>query len=170
MVINFIFILWNFAYICSDWPKIEKETEYYLTKYRNIQIKEFNIEIFNYFEVSQKQYISNNLKYLEYDYSEYDSKIFREINDFREKNNLTKFTIKYNLPDFIINEISEIFLFKSQHLFKLGKNKYLFKYELGKFDYYFLSNNKELINMLLKKDLNTINIIEKRKYTIYFII
>ena len=43
--------------------------------------------------------------------------------------------------------------------FHLGNNEYLLKYELNTFNYYFKSNNEELINVLLKEDLNTINIL-----------
>lgn len=85
--------------------------------------------------------------------------MFQKINDFREKHNLRKLMLEHNLPDFIKNEISENILFNSQHLFKFGNNKYLLKYELYEFKNYFKNNNEELINILLKKDLNTVIIL-----------
>ena len=81
-----------------------------------------------------------------------------EINNFRKKNNLKELKLENNLPDFILNETSEIFLNNSQDLFKL-KNKFLFKYKVGEFKNYFNNNDKTLIDILLKSDFEKINII-----------
>lgn len=89
-----------------------------------------------------------------------DLNILKEINYFRKKNKLNELKFEYNLPDFILNDISEIFLNNSQHLFKLN-NKYLFKYKIGEFENNFKNKDKELIDILLKNDLEIINIIVK---------
>ena len=62
------------------------------------------------------------------------------------------------MPDFILNEISEIYLNNSQNVFKF-KYKYLFKYKVGKFENHFKNKDKELIDILLKSELEIINII-----------
>ena len=159
LIVNFIFIVINFFYIIGFRPRTKIKIRYYLKKYKNIQIRQHYIENFNYFKENQKEYISEIFRELEYDYSKEDSKIFQTINNFREKNNLAKLTKKNNLPGFIKNEISEVILFDSKHLFKLVNNKYLLKYELNKFNDYFKNNNEELINVLLKEHLTSINIL-----------
>ena len=133
------------VYICDNWPDIEIKTKYYLIRYKNIYLDRFYINDFETFKKNQKKYILNIWQLLNNKYLKEDLKIIETINNFREKNNLRKLKRKYGLPDFIINEISEVILFKSQHLFKLPNNKYLLKYKFGKFNDYFKNNDEELI-------------------------
>lgn len=158
-IINLAYIIFNCIYIKEFWPQTEKEITHKLLSYKNIQIKPYIIENFKDFINHQKKYVSSITKFLLYNYSIEDLKIVNQINNLREKNNLTKVDKNYNLPDYIINKISEIFLFNSSHLFKLDNNKYLLKIELGKFNHYFKNDNEGMINILLKQDINTINII-----------
>ena len=162
-LIDLIFLLFNFAIIVkyfvlifSNWPK----TFYYLVRYKKLYVDPHRIKIENY-RKNKKKYISNIIKELKYKYLDQDLKVFNKINIFRKNNNLTELKLKDNIPDFIINEISEVILFKGQHLFKLPNNKYLLKYEFGQFNYYFQNNNKNLIDILLKEGLNMINIVTK---------
>jgi len=161
---DLIFLLFNFAItvkyffiIFLNWPK----TFYYLVRYKKLSVEPHLIKIENY-RKNKKKYISNIVKELKYKYLDQDLKVFNKINSFRIENNLTELKLKDNIPDFIINEISEVILFKGQHLFKLPNNKYLLKYEFGQFNYYFQNNNKNLIDILLKEGLNMINIVTKR--------
>lgn len=159
MINNFIFII-KFAIIIRDeWPNIKKIIKNYLIGYKNISLKQIYIKDFKNFKKNQKKYISNIANQLGYNYLERDFKIIEKINNFRRKNNLEELKIKYGLPDFIINEKSEVILFKSKHLFKLSDNKYLLKYEVGKFNEHFENNDKELINIILKENLNRISIV-----------
>ena len=111
------------------------------------------------YKKNKRKYISNIVGELKYIYLEEDLKIFIEINNFRKQYNLPYLQLENNLRDFIINEISEVFIFKWKNLFILSKNKYLFKYNIGKFNYYFQNNDRELIQILLKNELNRINIV-----------
>jgi hypothetical protein len=160
LLINFLYISCQFYYIISKWPK--KNYVYHLIEYKNIKIEPYLINFESYKKNKQK-YISNifgKLKY--YNNLEEDMKIFRKINNFRNKNHLPYLEPENNLPDFIKNEISEVILFKWKNLFILPKNKYLFKYDFGKFNYYFQNNDKELIQILLKSELNRIKIITQK--------
>ena len=162
LIINLIYITFNFIYSVNSWPETKKIIDNKLLSYKNIQIKPYYIKNLKDFENNNKKYISNIVNYLEYNYLIGDLRIISKINDFREKNNLTKLKEKCNLPDFIINERSEVILFNSKHIFKLSNNEYLLKYEIGKFNFYFKNDNEGLINILLKEDLNAINIITQR--------
>ena len=157
LLFNFAIIVKYFVLIFSNWPK----TFYYLVRYKKLSVEPHCIKIENY-RKNKKKYISNRVKELKYKYLDQDLKVFNKINIFRKKNNLTELKLKDNIPDFIINEISEVILFKEQHLFKLPNNKYLLKYEFGQFNYYFQNNNKNLIDILLKEGLNMINIVTQR--------
>jgi len=196
LIFNFAYIIKNLIHISLGWPK--KDIIYKLETYKNILVKPHPIRIKNY-KKNKKQYISSISKELKYNYSEEDLEILKIINNFRNKNNLEDLKQKDNIPEFIINEISEVILFNWQHLFKLSNNKYLFKCEIGKFNYWFKNinignmkqgekvdfsgfcdekpyeientleyenerqkNNKDFINILLKKEINSINIITQR--------
>ena len=75
------------------------------------------------YKKNKKKYITNIVGELKYIYSEEDLKIFYEINRFRNKNNLPYLESENNFPDFITNEISEIFIFEWKNLFILPNNK-----------------------------------------------
>ena len=159
LIFNFAYIIKNLIHISLGWPK--KDIIYKLETYKNILVKPHPIRIENY-KKNKKQYISSISKELKYNYSEEDLEILKIINNFRNKNNLEDLKQRDNIPEFIINEISEVILFNWQHLFKLSNNKYLFKCEVGKFNYYFKNNNQDFNNILLKKEINSINIITQR--------
>ena len=76
-----------------------------------MSVEPFSIKIENY-NKNKKQFISNIVKELEYKYSEEDLKVLNNINNFRRKNNLKILEQIKNLPNFIINEISEVILFE----------------------------------------------------------
>ena len=160
-IIDFLYLLINLAFIAYFFYLILRKYKpiktYYLIKYKNIPIQEYYLEDFN--EKEKLKYISKIIKKLKYNYSNKDLRIFKEINNFRKNNNLKILELDLYLPDFIINEISEIFLYDSQKLFKLKGNKYLFKYKVGEFENYLKNNDKDLIDILLKSYLENINII-----------
>ena len=160
-IIDFLYLLINLAFIAYFFYlifiKLKSKITYYLIKYKNIPIQEYYLEDFK--EKEKLKYISKIVYYLKYNYSTKDLKIFNEINYFREKNNLEELDLDLYLPEFIINEISDIFLYDSQKLFKLKGDKYLFKYKVGEFENYLKNNDKDLIDILLKSYLENINII-----------
>ena len=62
-----------------------KKIKNYLIKYKNIQIRDFEIDNICYFNLFSKKYILDKFERLEYNYSTEDSKIYQEINNFRKK-------------------------------------------------------------------------------------
>ena len=63
------------------------------------------------------------------------------------------------LPDFIGNELSEAKFESHKNIFKLGKEKYLFKYKIGEFE----KNVEENKNILIKDNFNRINLVRRNK-------
>jgi len=157
--INFFYISCHLNNIIKQWPKITYQ--YFLKEYKNIKIDPYLMEIESY-KKNKKKYITNIVGELKYIYSEEDLKILYEINRFRNKNNLPYLESENNFPDFITNEISEIFIFEWKNLFILPNIKYLFKYDIGEFNNYFQNNDRELIQILLKNELNRINIVTQK--------
>jgi len=160
--IDILFLLVNLAFIaclfCISHREIPTIKSFYLIRYKNIPVQKYFLKDFE--EKEMNKYISKIAKKLKYNYSNKDLNISKEINKFRKNNHLTELKFEYNLPDFILNEISEIYLNNSQNVFKI-KYKYLFKYKVGEFENHFKNKDKELIDILLKSDLETINIIVK---------
>ena len=138
-----------------------KKIKNYLIKYKNIQIRDFEIDNICYFNVFSKKYILDKFERLEYNYSTEDSKIYQEINNFRKKNNINQ--LKSN------SAVKLIYYFdKIEHFFSLGNlfqfnnyKTYLFVYPIGEFEYKLRNNDDVIIKILKIKSLNYIIILEK---------
>ncbi len=134
------------------------KSNYYLVEYKNIKINTYILPD-NYEKIKNKRkYLLSKAKDFVIEHSEKELEIFALINEFRVKNKVNKFILDKKIPDFIINEISEIILDDCKNIFKLEKEKYLFKYEKGGFQYHIKENE----DILKKKNLNIINIIIKK--------
>ena len=148
--------------------------KYYLIRYKNISIKEYLMDKkFNTSNnINKMKYIKNIEKNLKHKFFERDKYIISVINDMRSYNNLSLLNTKYTIPNCIINEPTKFIFYNKENIFKLSDNKYILKYKLGSFEIdspIFTDNNKDIINILLKKNLNTINLITQGKFQ-YFLI
>ena len=140
-----LFLIFNLAYIIKNLTLIsealrrKKYRIYKLETYKNIPVEPHPIRIEDY-RKNKNQYISSISKELKYNYLKYDYyleedlEVLEKIHNFRNKNKLKDLRRKDNIPEFIINEISEVILFNWKNIFKLSNNKYLFKCEVGKFN------------------------------------
>ena len=149
-------------------------TKYYLIRYKNISIKTYLLdEKFITSNNSNKmKYIKNIEKNLKHKFFNRDEYIISVINNMRSYNNLSLLNTKYTLPNRIINEQTKFIFYNYQNIFKLSDNKYILKYKLRSFKIdspIFTDNNKDIIIILLKKNLNTINLISQGKIQ-YFLI
>lgn len=128
---------------------------YYLIEYKNIKINKYLI-LDNFEKLENKRnYLISKSKDFIIEHSEEELNLFSLINEFRTNNKVNKLILDKNIPDFIINESSEIMLEDIKNIFKLNKEKYLFKYKKGEFKLNFQKNE----DILIKENLNRINII-----------
>jgi len=169
IILNSLFILYmiflTYLYYSDAGKKIEVFVKYILTGYKDIEINGFLFP--DYFHKmsneAKNKFINDNKYNFQFLLNHEQLDLISLINDFRERNNLEKFTIDWdkNLPNFILNESSEIMLFSFNHIFKLPNQNYLFKYKVGIFEKKFKNNEKDIINILLKPNLNRIIIINQ---------
>jgi hypothetical protein len=167
IILNSLFILYmifvTYIYYSDAGKKIEIFVKYILTGYKDIEIKGFLLP--DYFHKmnneSKKKFIDDNKSNFQFLLNHEQLDLISLVNDFRERNNLEKFTIDWDkkLPNFILNDSSEIILFGYKNIFKLANQCYLFKYKIDEFEKKFKNNEKDIINILLKPNLNRIIII-----------
>jgi hypothetical protein len=169
IILNSLFILYmifvTYLYYSDAGKKIEIFIKYILTDYKDIEIKGFLLP--DYFHKmsnkSKKKFVEDNKHNYQFLLNHEQLDLISLVNDFRERNNLEKFTIDWDkkLPNFILNDSSEIMLFAYKHIFKLQNQNYLFKYKIGEFEKMFKNNEQDIINIMLKPNLNRIIIINQ---------
>ena len=77
--------------------------------------------------------------------------------------------MRTNLPLDIIYEPTKFIIYNNENIFHISDNKYLLKYKLGSFTFDFKNKNKEIMNILLNNNINTINIITQGKIQYIFL-
>ena len=169
IILNSLFILYmlflTYLYYAYAGKKIEIFIKYILTKYKNIEINPYLLPD-NFNKMSnehKKKYISDNKYNFQFLLTKEQLDLISLINEFREKNELEKFTIDWDkkLPNFILNESSELILFSFHSIFRIGNQAYLFRHKTGKFENIFRDNDSDVINIILKPNLNRIIIIKQ---------
>ena len=172
IILNSLFILYmlfvTYLYYANAGKKIEIFIKYFLTKYKNIEISHFLLPD-NFHKMNAKakmSFISKNKYNFQFYLSKEQLDLISLINEFREKNNLEKLTIDWEkkLPNFILNEPSQLKLFTYNNIFKIENQTYLFKYKIGEFEVKFRNNNLDIINIILKENLNRIIVIYQNDF------
>ena len=123
-------------------------------KFNKLKEKEKNEFIFKKESVKEYQYELNanqiNLIY--------------KINKIREDNHIS--LLNYDklekLPEFLINEKTQLIFNDYDNIFKLSKNFYVFKYKINEFQNYI--NNNQILNIITIETLNEINIIKQNNF------
>ena len=87
--------------------------------------------------------------------------LIHKINDIRKENHipLLKYYKIEKLPEFIINEKTQIIFNDNENLFKLSPNFYVFKYRVNEIQNFL--NNNQIMNIITFEALKNINIIER---------
>ena len=175
MVLDYLFIILNFIYMIyiilsiifyyfDAGKSLTTFIEYFLTKFKGIDIQ--NYELPNNFDIMERKekinLILEKAQYFKLFISQKELDLILLINQFREKNNIPKLKLPLseNIPSFIINPSSEIFL-SFKNIFKLKSNEYLFRYNIGEFENKLNNNDNDIINILLKENLNSILVIRQ---------
>ena len=170
IILNSLFILYmlfvTYLYYVYAGKKIEIFIKYILTKYKNIEIYPYLLpDNFNKMtNNNKKKYISDNKYNFQFLLTEEQLDLISLLNEFRGKNGLGKFTIDWDkkLPNFILNESSELILFSFHSIFRIGNQAYLFRHKPGVFENNFRDNDLDIINIILKPNLNRIIIIKQK--------
>ena len=119
----------------------------------------------------KKEFIfkKENVKEYKYKLNEIQINLIQKINDIRKDNHIPLFEYYQieHLPDFIINEKTQLIFNDNENLFKLSENFYVFKSPINEFQN-FLNNNK-ILNIITNKKLKTIKIIEQNNFEFIFI-
>ena len=132
----------------------------FLTKHKGFKINDYPLpSIFKTFSYKERiNYIEKNEYFFKYSLNDENVELIRLINEFREQNNLKRliFNKLQNLQDF----------FKDRDLFK---EKFLFEYPIGEFKKLFEEKKENIIEILIKENLNNILILEKENKEYIFI-
>ena len=162
-VFDFIFII--LLSYCKEINIVNYIYTYFLNKINGIQIND--IEISESFlkknKKEQKKYILSIFDKLEYKYSDSQTKIINLINFNRDIKRIPKLLPVKSVNRLIIEGNTEISLLFN-HVFKLKKDKYLFKYQKGEFYKNLQKNNDEIIKILSIIQLNKVEMFEKDNY------
>ena len=116
-------------------------------------------------EKERKELILQNYKKYQYKITDEQKNLINEINTFRDDNDIPKlkFDKENKIPEFIIEKPSEMILFPEENIFEISNKKYLFKYPIGEFEKKFKNNDVNIINILLKDNLNYIQIVTEKE-------
>ena len=116
-------------------------------------------------EKERKELIFQNYKKYQYKITDEQKNLINEINTFRDDNDIPKLKFdKVNkIPEFIIEKPSEMILFPEENIFEISNKKYWFKYPIGEFEKKFKNNDVNIINILLKDNLNYIQIVTEKE-------
>ena len=136
-----------------------------LYQFKGINILKFFLpdEFDDLNKIEQYKYIlkKNNIEKYKYELNESQIDLIKKINNIRKKSKLP--LLKYNsvekIPEFIINEKTELFFYEFKNIYKLSQNSYIFKYPTKKFIN--LLYNTEIFNIITKNTLDRINTVEK---------
>ena len=183
IVMDFIFVFLNLFYILfifiitfiffkeSGIEVIKMGNDYHydyiLISFNDINILPycFTLNFENLSEKERKKLILQNYKKYQYEITDEQKNLINEINIFRDDNNIPKlkFDKENKIPEFIIEKPSEMILFPEENIFEISNKKYLFKYPIGEFEKKFKNNDEEIINILLKDNLNYIQIVTQKE-------
>ena len=162
LLIIIIFILKDREIVCC------KKKTILLNQFKGLNIikKELPKKFDNLSEKEKKEFIfkKENIKEYEYKLNENQINLIDKINDIRKKNHipLLKYFEREKLPEFIINEKTQIIFNNNENLFKLSPNFYVFKYRINEFQNFL--NNKQILNIITIETLNIINIIQQNNF------
>ena len=139
-------------YLCSLMDN-DYDKECFLHQFNGINIKNFDLSLrfSNLSDKEKNEIIFKKENKEKYKYNIDDDKIdliVDKINDIRRKKNIP--LLKYNktryLPDFIINEKTELFFNPDESIYKLSPNLYIFKYPKDEFKNNI--NNDDIIKII----------------------
>ena len=174
--INFVHILFSICltviFFIKSGSKISVTHECYLTSFNNMNIQRYDLpdNFSNWTEKERKKFVLYKFNQFSYE----DIKVFLDpfINIYRQQLNIPELKSDEDgkIPNFIINEPSEIMLYPEKNIFKLSNKEYLFKFSFNEFRNKIWKKDKEVLDILLKDNLEYIKYIKISEKDEYFLV
>jgi len=167
IILNFfynIYILYNIIlFLKESGSSYETTINFMLTSFNNIKINNYFLpqNFGNFNKKKRKKYVLENYDKYIYEILDRQYDLINEINVLRMKNNIPKlkFSLKENIPTFMIKKPVDIILYPTKNIFELSNKTYLFRYPANEFKYRI--NDKIILDILLKDNLNHIEVFMK---------
>ena len=105
-----------------------------------------------------------NMKKYRYVLDNAQKELINKINKIRKQNNIKelKYDVLQQIPDYIINNKTELIFYKDKNVYEFSNNYYLIKYPISEFQSEI--KDKNIINILKSDFLDRINIMRKDNY------
>ncbi len=140
----------------------------FLNKFKGLNtIKKDLPEYFNNLNEKEKNefiFKKENAEAYKYKLNKSQINLINLINDIRKHSHiplLKGYKIE-KLPEFIINEKTQLIFNDYDNIFKLSQNFYIFKYRINEFQNFL--NNNQILNIITNETLNEISVIEKNNF------
>ena len=165
MLLYITFMIYiTYKYFKFAGTKITISNHTILKKYKGITINDFELTN-NFHKMSKKDkknLIFRNRTKFQYTHSTRHLHLINLINEYRIKYHLPRllFNEEERIPDFVINDNSEVMLLGYKNIFKFSKRKYLFKYRINEFEQNLLNKDGNILEIILNEDLNKISVID----------
>jgi len=167
LFISYYFIFLIYVIICFFQNDLELSDQrtFYLNQIQRFKINEFQLpskfDKLNKKEQYEFIFKKENIEKYEYILNANQILLINKINNIRDNYNIPK--LKYNttecLPDFIVNEKTELVFNEEKYIHKISDNLYIFNYPKNEFQN--LLYTTEIISILTNDYLDSINILEK---------
>ena len=157
-----IYIIYYYFVFTGKGIIISRKKINILKQFQNIDIEDYELP-YNFKEKKDKEkriYIFNNKNNYKIKFLKNYIYLLKLINEFREKNNIDKLMLDEteSFSNLIINKNSEIILFNYKTIYKFSKWEYLFVNPVNEFEKKIKNEDKDLIDILLIEDLDSIQI------------
>ena len=188
IIMDYVFIFLNLLYIVllfylsyhffKHYFKLKNNNDNYIDCFidllNDIKINNYKIsqDFINMNEKERKRFLLNNYKNMQYVNDTKQKNLLILINNFREKNNLDKFSLDKikRIPPCFMKKYTEVEINKEENVFKLNNKLYLFKFLDGELEKKLNNNdiNSDMYDVLRNEELNHIKIVNKNKFEYIF--
>ena len=157
--------LYILGMLCKKIKFFDNEKIIFLKKINGVNIMDYELPLtfdnFNEMEKIKFIYKKENIKKYKTKLNENQIDLIDKINNIRKINNIPilEFNIFNKLPNFVINEKTELFFYPNKHIYKFATlNLFIFKYPKNVFIKFI--KKEETLNIITNYFLSKINIIE----------
>ena len=168
----FITIIIIIIILCGlcDTKKDDYDIKFFLKQFKGIYLNKYEYKLpSQFYDLNEKEkyafiFEKENIKRCCYILNSNHINLINKINDIRNQYNLSpyKYSKFEKLPEFLINEKTELNLYPEKNAYKLNNYLYIFKYPKNEFQN--LLNNNEILNIITNDLLNKIYIIEQNNF------